>query len=95
MGPGCEVLLEGVDDALLDGLDALLASFAERVERTRKGRVWDIMIGDRPFHVCVDESPPAVVLSAACNDSDDWALLSDLAQTIAERFGGIASPPEK
>jgi len=95
VGPTCEVLLEAVDGSTLDAVDAVLASVADRIERTRKGRVWDVWIGGRPVHLAVGGPPVAVVLAAGCNDSEDYAVLQRMAGVLAEVLGGIASPPVK
>lgn len=95
MGPTCEVLLEADDGPALDAIDAVLAAAAERVERARKGRVWDVWVSGRPVHVSVGGQPPTVALSTGCNSSEDYALLQQLAGSIAEALGGIASPPVK
>jgi hypothetical protein len=36
-----------------------------------------------------------VTVVAGCNESVDWNLVEILAKTIADRFGGIATKPEK
>ncbi|MEI8381069.1 MAG: hypothetical protein WCJ09_13130 [Planctomycetota bacterium] len=95
MGPNCEVQLDSDDGAALDGIDAVLARAAEQIERTRKGRVWDLWIGGRPVHVSVDGSPPTVFLSAGCNDPEDYAMLRSLAEALARNLGGTASEPVK
>jgi hypothetical protein len=45
-----------LDDAILDEIDAVLASASESVQGTRKGRVWDCWIGGRTIHVAVEET---------------------------------------
>lgn len=95
MGPTCEVLMELDDDATLDSIDAILAAICPRIERTRKGRVWDVWIEDRPFHLSVHNNPPTVVLAAGCNDTEDYVLLRSLSGRIAAVLGGLASEPSK
>jgi hypothetical protein len=95
VGPACEVLLESDDGATLDALDTVLASLANRIDRTRKGRVWDVWVRERPIHVQVVGSPPAVELSAGCNSPEDYAILREIAGRIVEVIGGMASEPEK
>lgn len=91
MGPTCEVLIQTDDGAVLDALDQA----AETINRTRKRRVWDVWIRDRPVHVQVTRSPPTVELSAGCNQPEDYDILRELSLQIAAKFGGIASEPEK
>jgi len=91
-GPTCEVLLETDDGPTLDSIDAILAASAERIERTRKGRVWAVWVGGRPVHVSV--SPVSVVLSAGCNEPQDYEVLRRLAGAFAAKLGGIATEPE-
>jgi IS4 transposase len=95
MGPTCEILLEVDDQPTLDAIDKILVSAADRIDRTRKGRVWDVWIRSRPVHVDVSRPPPVVTLSAGCNTSEDFAVLRELAASIVEVVGGIASEPEK
>jgi hypothetical protein len=95
VGPTCEVLLESVAPPVLDAVDAVLSALAERVDRTRKGRAWDVWVDGRPVHVEVAGSPPSVGLSAGCNGPEDYAILERLAGALADRFGGLASAPSK
>ena len=95
MGPTCEVLLPADDDTTLDAIDALLVATAEQINRTRKGRVWDVWIGGRPIHVHVTGSPPTAELSAGCNAPEDYTVLRQLSMSIAHSVGGLASEPEK
>ena len=95
MGPTCEVLLISNDRPTLDAIDAVLASVADQIDRTRKGRVWDIWIHGRPVHVHVDDSQPVVTLSAGCNNHEDAVILHELAAGIVHAVGGIFSEPEK
>ena len=88
MGPTCEVLLTTDDGAMLDAIDDLLASRAERIDRTRRGRVWDVWIGGRPVHVSVGGKPPSISLSAGCNDPEDYAVLRQLGGELAAALGG-------
>jgi hypothetical protein len=80
---------------VLDAIDSVLASAADRIERTRKGRVWDVWVRERPVHVRVEGSPPMVMLSAGCNDPEDYAILRRLAADLARAVGGVASRPVK
>ena len=95
MGPTCEVLLEADDGGVLNAIEAVLAATAQRIERSRKGRVWDVWVGGRPVHVSIDGSPPIVTLAAGCNGSEDYGLLRQLAQALASALGGVASEPVK
>ena len=94
-GPTCEVLLEADDGPALDMIDAVLAAAAERIDRTRKGRVWDVWVAGRPVHVWVDGPPPAVGLAAGCNGPEDYAVLRRLTVGLAAALGGVASEPVK
>jgi hypothetical protein len=80
---------------VLDAVDSMLASAADRIERTRKGRVWDIWVRERPVHVRIEGSPPVVILSAGCNSPEDYAILRRLAADLARAVGGLASEPDK
>lgn len=95
MGPTCEVRLEAVDGPTLDAIDAVLAANADRIERTRKGREWDVWVGDHSVHVSVSSQSPIISLAAGCNDPDDRNVLRRLAMTLAETLGGVASSPVK
>lgn len=94
-GPTCELLLESDDGPTLDAVDAVLAAVAERIDRTRKGRVWDVWIKNRPIHVSVGGSPPSVDLSAGCNSAEDYEILRLLAGKLAATLGAVASEPVK
>lgn len=94
-GPTCEVLIQSNVESVLDDIDSMLSAFAERIERTRKGRVWDVWVGGRPIHIIVTGLPFIVELSAGCNDLEDYAVLERLAGILVERFGGLATPPLK
>ena len=89
------MLIDADDSPTLDALDAVLASASDRVERTRKGRVWDIWVRGRPIHVQAGGRPPKVMLSAGCNEPEVYAILREVADKFISRVGGIASEPEK
>lgn len=91
MGPTCEVLLEVADEAALDMIEVVLVAAACRIERTRKGRVWDVWVDGRPVHISVTGTPPAVALSAGCNGPVDYDVLWRLASDLATAIGGVAS----
>jgi hypothetical protein len=93
MGPTCRVIAETIAVDILLIIDSTLESLAEDVERTRKGRIWDVWIEGRPFHV--DASAGEIALSAGCNDGFDWDILRRLAQGIASAVDGVATEPEK
>jgi hypothetical protein len=95
VGPVCEVLIESDDNLHLELIDQILDSVADSINRTRKGRVWDVWVRGRPIYVSVAGSPPVVTLVAGCNDSEDVAILRELSMKIAEATGGVASSPEK
>jgi hypothetical protein len=95
MGPSCEVLLENDDLATLIAIDAVLDKYADRLERTRKGRVWQLWIDGHPILASVKGPPPSLGLSAGCNSKEDYALLGRLAGAVETAIGGIASEPEK
>lgn len=95
MGPTREVLIDADDSSLLEALDALLATASNYIKRTRKGRVWDVWVRNRPIHVQVGGNPAVVTLSAGCNASEDAAILREVADKIVEVIGGLASEPEK
>lgn len=94
-GPACEVLLDVDDNSTLCEIDTILAAFSARIERTRKGRVWNVWIASRPIHVSVERSPPSVTLVAGFNGQEDYEILRKLAGEIASTLGGVASEPVK
>lgn len=95
MGPTCEVLLDSDEPSILDAIDAFLETTSARIERTRKGRVWNLWIEGRPISLAVTASPPAIELSAGRKGEEDYALLRRLATGLAAACGGIASEPIK
>lgn len=94
-GPTCEVLLDANDDTALGMIDAALTAAADRIDRTRKGRVWDVWVTGRPVHVSVTGNPPAIGLAAGCNSPEDYVVLRKLAADLALVLGGVASEPVK
>jgi hypothetical protein len=94
-GPACGVLLDRVDEIVLITIDEILARTAETIQRTRKGRVWDVWIRGRPIHVAVCESDATVSLSAGCHGAEDYEVLRQLASAIAEQLDGVADEPVK
>jgi hypothetical protein len=96
MGPACAIeLATAPDAATLDSIDAFLDRIGARIERTRKGRVWDVWIVGRPVHVAVTNSPDVVTVSAGCNSPKDYELLRRIARGLADILGGRASEPLK
>jgi hypothetical protein len=95
LGPTCEVLLDVGDATTLGSLDMLLTSMSERIERTRKGRVWDIWVRGRPIHVSLAESPSVVEMAAGCNQPEDYTILRELAKSVVSALGGVATEPGK
>lgn len=93
MGPSCEVLLINDDGATLEAIDAILSARSNRIDRTRKGRVWDIWIRGHPVHIRIDRS--VVALSAGLNSHEDASILRELAESIVHTVGGMHSEPEK
>jgi hypothetical protein len=95
VGPTCAILLDADDELTLDSIDSFLESIADRIDRTRRGRVWDIWVRDRPVHVQIAGTPPEAILSAGCNQPEDYDVLRDLVKGIVDTVGGFASEPEK
>lgn len=93
VGPTCEVLLKSDDESTLRSIDEILAKLADRIDRTRKGRVWSIWIRGHPVHVQIDQS--VVALSAGCNCFEDAIILRELAECIVQGVGGISSTSEE
>lgn len=98
MGPACEVVFEptpAVDH--LQVIDALLASVSDRIERTRKGRVWDLWIRGHRFHVGVklEDGFEYMDLWAGYNSPVDYEVLRELSQQLAQALDGLASEPTK
>jgi hypothetical protein len=94
MGPSCEVLLVDDSPRILDAIDAILALSAERIDRTRKGRVWDVWIRGQPVHIHV-EKQLLMTLSAGCNHPEAFIILREIASRIVDAVGGIYSEPDK
>lgn len=95
-GPACEVELPSVPDgSTLDAIDEFLVGVCEHIERTRKGRVWEVWIDGRPVQVAVVDPRGAIELSAGCNAPEDYAILRRLARGLAEILGGRATEPLK
>ena len=95
-GPACEVELPSIPDRVaLDAIDEFLTGVCEHIKRTRKGRVWDVWIDERPVHVAVVDSRGAVELSAGCNAPEDYAILRRLGRSLADILGGKATEPLK
>lgn len=95
MGPTCDVLLEDDDDATLALIGVVLSNVSERVDRTRRGRVWGVWVRGAPIHVEISTSPPAVGLSGGRNTNDEYVVLREIAHEIAQAVGGEASEPLK
>ena len=96
MGPTCEVLVDSDVESLLEVIDTVLENVAEKIDRTRKGRAWNVWISHRPVVVRVIESSSTIIeLSAGCNESADYRLLRDLAARIVDAVGGSATDPIK
>ena len=88
MGPTFEVELKSSpDNIVLNEVDAYLAYVAGQIDRTRKGRVWDVWVEGRPFHVAVTESPPGIMLSAGCNSPEDHEWLQRLSRGMTALGG--------
>ena len=93
MGPACEVLLPfAATDALLTRIDDLLADFGQQLERTRKGRVWDLRVDGRPIHVSINAD--VVTLSCGLKSAEDRAVLKRVSTAVAAACDGIVSDPE-
>jgi hypothetical protein len=92
MGPTCEVVLAVAPtlDTLI-AVDAYLSSVAESIERTRKGRTWNVWVGGRPIHVAASDSPSVIALAAGCNAPQDYALLRQFGSGLAQVLGGTMS----
>lgn len=95
MGPTCEVLIPRDDLEALITIDKFLASHFHQIERTRKGRVWSIVLDGQCVQVNVLESPPSIQLAAAQKSPADYELLRTLAKGLADELDGIASEPIK
>lgn len=95
-GPACTVQLNAPPDgAVLDVIDAVLIRCAEVVERTRKGRVWNLWVGGHPVHVSSDASLSEIELSAGCNSPDDYAVLRRIGLALATELRGRLTEPLK
>ena len=95
MGPSVEVLTdEPITDEHLLAIDTLLSTLADKIIRTRKGRVWTLWIGERPMYVSVT-APDCVTLSAGRNSPQDGDILRQWGQRLASLLHGIASEPTK
>ena len=100
MGPTIEICSRRkVDDQLLLSVDVLLHAECDSVRTTRKGKVFDVYVEDRPFHAWIlgaEDSPEslptgmssAICISAGCNQSIDGEILQRLAERVALEFDG-------
>jgi hypothetical protein len=95
VGPTCEILVSADDEPTLDSIEAFLESIADRIDRTRKGCVWDVWFRGWPARVQIVGSPPEAVLSAGGNQPEDYAVIRDLAKCIVEAVDGLSSEPGK
>lgn len=95
MGPTCNVRFTADVESILPVVDSVLESSADQVERTRKGRGWDIWLDGRPIHVNIDGTSSHIALSAGCNDAEDVKLLQQLSVALAMAVGGVTSEPTK
>jgi hypothetical protein len=96
-GPTIEICLDRpADEVSLATLDEVLERASSQITRTRKGRVWSLWIGERPYHVSVDNQDGHTVdISAGCNSPEDHENLTSLAQAICNAIGGIYDSPSK
>jgi hypothetical protein len=94
MGPTCEILLEVSDPLTLAKIDDALALIAEKIERTRKGRVWKVWIQGRPVHLHATDNN-TLEISADCNQTEDYGVMRDLIQHLCDTTDGIASEVQK
>jgi hypothetical protein len=96
VGPTCEIRLKSVPDGdTLAAIDTFLSGITGIIERSRKGRQWDVWIGGRPVHVAAPDTRAGVELSAGCNSPEDYEMLRRLGLGLAEILGGQASEPVK
>jgi hypothetical protein len=94
LGPTCEILLEASDPLTLAKIDDALALIADKIERTRKGRVWNVWIQGRPVHLhATDDNTLGV--SAGCNQTEDYEVMLELIQHLCDATGGHASEVQK
>jgi hypothetical protein len=82
MGPVRELPHAALDDEALDLIHATLVQIAEKVEATRQGRVWDVWIDERPFHVEADAQSMEIRIAAGCNQPEDHQLLRRVADAL-------------
>jgi len=94
-GPSCEVQIPVDDSVDLQRIDDALASFVDQLDRTRKGRVWNVRVHEHPYSISFDAETNLIELSAAVNDGVDYAVLRQLAALLADVVGGQASEPMK
>ena len=62
---------------------------------SRKGRVWEVWIDNRPIHVAIVASPARIELAAGCNAAEDYTVIHNLAKGLAAILNGKVSEPEK
>jgi hypothetical protein len=95
-GLSCKVVLSSPPDAdALDVADAALAAVADRVDSTRKGRVWKVLVSDSPIHVAACDAPPGFSLSTPSSRREDYEALWRTTERLAAAIGGVASQPAK
>jgi len=96
-GPVIEISLDvPAEGAALDAIDAAIDRTSDRTKRTRKGRVWTLVIGERTYYANVDSTDPQTMwVAAGGKSSEDYANLTKIAREICEAVGGIQGDPEK
>ncbi|WP_395738199.1 hypothetical protein [Prosthecobacter sp.] len=95
MGPTAEVITaEPITDQQLLDIDDMITKLAAKFIRTRKGRVWSLWIDERPIHLSVTE-PGVLVMAAGLHSPQDYDILRQLGQRLADLVGGLASEPIK
>jgi len=97
-----------LDDLLLE-LDRYLELRGDKLCRTRKGRVWDLYIDDRSYHIHVEDTeieedllecdllpedaPFTIGISSSGTGFAIWNEINALSTDIAKLSRGVATEP--
>ena len=58
-------------------------------------RLWDCQEDLEELGLEPSEVPAYIAIAAGCNEQVDWNVMESLLASIARRFGGVATSPEK
>jgi hypothetical protein len=92
-GPACSVYARrSLTEDILVEIELRLSDGADEVNGTRKGRIWDVWVANRPFHVAVRKT--ADVLSQCEDELLELGLLPDEVPFLIELSAGANEPED-